>query len=154
MLKRIVFCYASVLATAFLAGCANNEFSGNRYDSANAGEVARTDEGTIVSLRRVSIKPDGSTEATALGAVGGGLVGSMFGKGGGKLLTTTAGAVAGGVAGNALTSRETEGVEYSVKLGTGAMVTIAQSPEPALSVGQRVFVVNSSKGRSRVVPAA
>jgi outer membrane lipoprotein SlyB len=141
------------LSCVVLTGCSGDEFSGNRYMAANVGEAARTDRGTIISLRKVEIKPDGSVLGTALGAVGGGVVGSMFGGGNAKFATAAAGAIVGGVAGHALTSRTTEGVEYTVKLETGALITIAQGPTPVLSVGQQVYIVNSEKGKSRIVAA-
>jgi outer membrane lipoprotein SlyB len=144
--------YVSLLVSMFvLAGCATNEFSGNRYEGAAVGEVSRTDRGYVLSLRKVEIKPEGSTTGAALGAVGGGLLGSLFGGGDGKYLTTAAGAVAGGVAGNAIASRPVDGIEYTVKLDNGSIITITQGVSPAISVGQRVYVINSNKGRSRIV---
>ena len=134
-----------------LAGCAS-DYSGNRYDGSAVGEVQRTEKGQVISLRKVELKPEHSVAGTALGAVGGGLVGSAFGGGHAKLLTATAGAVAGGVAGNAIATRGQDGVEYTIKLDSGAVVTIAQAPTPTISVGQRVHVIYSQKGRSRVVP--
>ena len=79
-------------------------------------------------------------------------MGSMIGGGKQKLLTGAAGAVAGGVAGNAIASRAEDGIEYTVKLDNGSVVTIAQGTSPAISVGQKVYIVHSQKGRSRVVP--
>ena len=143
------FLSVSVLAM-LLAGC--SDFSGNRYEESNIGEVQQTNKGTVISLRKVELKPDGSIAGTALGAVGGGVVGSMFGGGHAKLLTATAGAVAGGVAGNAIASRAQDGIEYTIKMDSGAVVTIAQGASPTISVGQKVYVINSQKGRSRVVP--
>ncbi|MBQ7524552.1 MAG: glycine zipper 2TM domain-containing protein [Alphaproteobacteria bacterium] len=151
MLKRSValsLCAAALL----LAGC-GGDFSGSRYDEASVGEVSRTDEGTVISLRRVELKPDHSMAGTLLGGAGGALAGSLFGGGNGKILTTTAGAIAGGVAGNAIGSRAQDGIEYTVQLNNGSVVVIAQGTDPAISVGQRVRVVYSNKGRSRVVPA-
>jgi outer membrane lipoprotein SlyB len=104
-------------------------------------------------MRRVEIKPDESPGAGALiGGVGGALAGSMFGKGGGKLLTTAAGAAAGGLAGHMIQNRSQDGVEYTVKLESGSVITLAQGVTPALSVGQRVYVVHSSRDRSRIIP--
>lgn len=140
-----------IVCSLFLSGCSTSEFSGNRYDAASVGEVARTDRGYVLSLRKVELKPDGSLVGTALGAVGGGLVGSMFGGGNGKFLTAGAGAVAGGLAGNAIGSKSKDGIEYTVKLDNGSIITIAQGASPAISVGQRVYIVNSNKGRSRIV---
>ncbi|MBQ2177177.1 MAG: glycine zipper 2TM domain-containing protein [Alphaproteobacteria bacterium] len=146
------FLKTSVIAIAMmLAGC-TSDYSGNRYDGSAVGEVQRTEKGQVISLRKVELKPEKSMAGTALGAVGGGLVGSAFGGGHAKLLTATAGAVAGGVAGNAIATRAQDGIEYTVKLDSGAIVTIAQAPTPAISVGQRVHVIYSQKGRSRVVP--
>lgn len=140
-----------IVSLLFLAGCSTSEFSGNRYDASSVGEVAKTDRGYVLSLRKVELKPANSPVGTALGAVGGGLLGSMFGGGGGKILTATAGAVAGGVAGNAIGSKSEDGIEYTVKLDNGSIITIAQGTSPSISVGQRVYVINSNKGRSRIV---
>ncbi|MDR0640519.1 MAG: glycine zipper 2TM domain-containing protein [Holosporales bacterium] len=146
--RRVVVSVLSLLC----AGC-SNDYSGDRYSSSNVGEVARSDHGVIVSMRRIKIDSDeGLGSGAVLGAVGGGLVGSMFGKGNGKLLTTAAGAAAGGVAGHAIQNRSQDGFEYTVKLDTGAVITLAQGVNPPLSVGQNVFVVNSNRGRSRIVP--
>lgn len=142
---------ALAIAALLLTGC-GSEFSGNRYDGATVGEVARTDLGTVISLRKVELKSEGSAAGTALGAVGGGVLGSLFGGGNAKFATAAAGAVAGGVAGNAIATRGEEGIEYTVKLDSGSVITIAQGKEPAISVGQRVHVINSNRGRSRVVP--
>lgn len=143
-----------LILSAFLFSGCSNDFSGNRYDSVNVGEVSRTDHGTVVSLRKVEIKPNGNDlgAGALLGGVGGGLLGSAFGGGKGKILTSAAGAVVGGVAGNAIQNRAQDGIEYTIKLDSGATITLAQGTQPAISVGQRVYVVNSSKGRSRVVP--
>ena len=143
------FVSASTLAV-LLSGC--SDFSGNRYEESSIGEVQRTNAGTVISLRKVELKPDGSVAGTALGAVGGGVLGSMFGGGHAKLLTATAGAVAGGVAGNAIATKTQDGIEYTIKMENGSVVTIAQGTSPAISVGQKVYVINSHKGRSRVVP--
>ncbi|MDR0942066.1 MAG: glycine zipper 2TM domain-containing protein [Holosporales bacterium] len=148
-MKRLIALLAGVV---ILVGCSGSEFSGDRYDTRNVGEVARTDCGTIVSMRKIEIKPDPSIAGTALGAAVGGLGGSLVGGGKGQYLTAAAGAIAGGVAGNAIASRPEEGVEYTIKLDTGSMITIAQGVTPKMSVGQRVHVVNSQKGKRRVVP--
>jgi outer membrane lipoprotein SlyB len=75
----------------------------------------------------------------------------MFGKGGGKVLSTAVGAVAGGVAGHMIQNKDSDGIEYTVKLDTGPVITVVQGPTPPLSVGQGVYVVNSSRDRSRVI---
>jgi outer membrane lipoprotein SlyB len=144
---------AAIGAAVMFAGCSNNEYSGNSYDSRNAGEVSRAEQGVVISMREIDLKPEDTMAATALGAVGGGVLGSMFGGGHAKLMTATAGAVAGGVAANQLASRPTKGYEYTVKLDNGSTIVLAQAKDPPISVGQQVRVVYSSKGRSRITPA-
>ncbi|MDR3224195.1 MAG: glycine zipper 2TM domain-containing protein [Holosporales bacterium] len=148
MTKKLVTC---LLGVVVLTGCGGSDFSGDKYDSRNAGEVSRTDDGVIVSTRKVQIKPDDSIAGTALGAVGGGLIGSAFGGGHYKYLTAAAGAIAGGVAGNAIATRPEEGLEYMVKLDNGSTVSVAQGMTPVLSIGQRVRVIYSQKGKGRVI---
>ncbi|MDR3031257.1 MAG: glycine zipper 2TM domain-containing protein [Holosporales bacterium] len=152
MYKFVSLCL--VVVSVIIVGC-SNDFSGDKYTSANAGETQKTVRGTVLSLRKVEINPDGVGSLGAgalLGGVGGGLLGSAFGKGGGKILTTAAGAISGAVAGNAIQNRAQEGIEYTVKLESGEVITLAQGLTPMISVGQQVFVVNSEKGRSRIVP--
>jgi outer membrane lipoprotein SlyB len=115
--------------------------------------VSRTDRGIIISMREVEIKPDEVGSGAVIGGLGGGLLGSMFGKGDGKILTTAAGAVAGGLAGNAIQNRSQRGREYTVQLQNREIVTLTQGLTPVLSVGQEVYIVNSNRGRSRIVPA-
>ncbi|MDR2598587.1 MAG: glycine zipper 2TM domain-containing protein [Holosporales bacterium] len=145
-------CICIAIVGLLLSGCSNN-YSGDQYSSKGVGEISRTDRGVIISMRRVDIKPEEGPGAGALiGAVGGGLAGSMFGKGGGKVLAAGAGAAAGGLAGHMIQNRSQDGMEYTVKLDSGAVITLAQGLTPALSVGQRVFVINSNRDRSRIVP--
>ncbi len=151
-----IFKISVATIAVLLAGCASdyseNNYSGNRYAGSAVGEVQRTDKGKVISLRRVELKPESSMVGTALGAVGGGIVGSAFGGGHAKLMTATAGAIAGGVAGNAIATKAQDGIEYTIQLDNNSIVTIAQAPTPAISVGQRVRLIYSQKGRSRVVP--
>jgi outer membrane lipoprotein SlyB len=140
------------LCSFLFSGC-SDRFSGDMYNENNVGEVARTETGHILSLRKVKLKPDSSPEGAALGAVGGALTGSLFGGGRGKVLTAGSGALVGGVLGNSAATKAVDGVEYTIKLDRGSIVTIAQGVSPALSVGQKVYVVNSNRGRSRVIAA-
>lgn len=141
-----------ILGASLLAGC-SKDYSGDTYESRSVGEVSRTDKGVVTSMRKIKIESEEGPGAGALlGGVGGALAGSMFGKGGGKVLGAAAGAVLGGVAGNAIQNRSKDGYEYAVKLDNGSTVTVTQGVDPKISVGQRVLVVNSNKGRSRVVP--
>lgn len=140
------------LCSVLICGC-SNDYSGDSYDGRAVGEVSRSEAGTIVSMRKIKINPesDGLGTGALLGGAAGALAGSAFGKGGGKVLAAGIGAIAGGVTGNAIQNRSQDGFEYVVRLDSGATVSVTQGTSPALSVGQKVIVINSNKGRSRVV---
>ncbi|MDR2074680.1 MAG: glycine zipper 2TM domain-containing protein [Holosporales bacterium] len=153
MFKNKVALLSLVVCPLLFSGCA--DYSGDTYEGRAVGEVSRADAGTIVSIRKIKIKPEGDTPGMGalIGGAGGALAGAAFGGGRGKLLTAGVGGVAGGIAGHMIQNREQDGFEYTVRLDTGPTIVVTQGPSPALSVGQRVNVINSHKGRSRVVPA-
>ncbi len=140
-----------IVGGSLLMGCSS--ISGNKSEAQHIGEVSRVEYGTIVSMRKIEIKPESSGTGTALGAVGGGILGSMFGGGNAKYATALGGAAIGAVAGNAIENRTQEGFEYTVKLENGSTITIAQGTTPSLSVGQKVSINRSSTGRNRIVAA-
>lgn len=142
-----------VLCSLLVCGCAN-DYSGDTYEGHAVGEVSKANPGTIISMRKIQIKPEGENlgSGALLGGAAGALAGSAFGKGSGKVFAAGLGAIAGGVAGNAIQNRSQNGVEYTIRLDNGSTVVITQGVSPALSVGQNVMVINSNKGRSRVVP--
>ena len=149
---------ALLLAATLLgaAGCAR-EVSPDVVNASSVGEVNDAFFGTVQSMRPVTIQEGDRLQQNTTGAVIGGLagaaVGSVFGGGWGRVIATGAGAVVGSVVGAAAErdlSRQ-QGIEYTVRLDNGRMITIVQGPQPALSTGQRVIVQTSSQGRARVV---
>ncbi len=114
-----------------------------------------------------------------LGGATGGLAGNQFGKGSGNAAATIGGAVAGGLIGALAQSQLSKqpGMEYIVQVVDGEnvlkvdtnkpaastettsfsrtnnrLLTVVQGVQPAYQVGQKVFVIISKAGRSRVVP--
>lgn len=152
--------WSSVLALSLLcaSGCTPN-IGGQDYSVGDSGHMSQTFPGTIVSMRSVVIanqspKDQGKMGAGAVvgGLAGGVLAGSAIGKGTGSLAAGAVGALAGGALGHYAEKEMTRqnGVEYSVKLDDGRLISIAQGLEPRLSVGQRVTVIQG-KERTRVV---
>ena len=149
---------ALLLVAALLgaAGCAR-EVSPSVVSANTVGAVNEAFFGTVQSVRPVTIQEGDRLQENTTGAVIGGLagaaVGSVFGGGWGRVIATGAGAVVGSVVGAAAErdlSRQ-QGVEYTVRLDNGRMITVVQGPEPALATGQRVIVQTSNQGRARVV---
>ena len=139
-----------------LTACAP-KLGGNDYDVSGVGEVSTTLKGVIMAAKTVKLRPDDSSKP-GVGVVAGGLSGALLGStvGGGHrmpVVSAVVGGLAGGAAGHAIENKLTEqdGTEYQIKLDSGKLVSIAQGLEPRLAVGQKVLVIESNRGRSRVV---
>ncbi|GAJ46855.1 surface antigen [Holospora elegans E1] len=149
-----------LLISLLLSGCAPR-IGSRDYALSGVGETCTTLPGKIIAKRTVNVSGSSTTEddnkpgvGALVGALAGGLGGSAIGQGTGSLFAAAGGALAGGAIGHyaarALTDQD--GVEYQIQLDTGAFLTVVQGPSPALCVGQKVFVVQSQKDRSRVIP--
>ena len=148
----LIVCAFSLL----MGGCAR-QISPNVYSESHVGEASRSFRGIVVGMRDVEIEGKEKLQDNTLGLIGGGvaggLLGNQFGGGHGNVAATAAGALAGAVGGTFL-QKELEkqnAVEYTVELTGGEMRTIVQGPEPRFGVGQRVLVMISHEGRSRIV---
>lgn len=157
---------AAIIITLATSGCAPR-IGANNVSIQGVGEMSETLRGVIIAARPVTISASSQDmdnqpgAGAALGAVGGGVLGSQIGQGKGSVLAALAGAAAGGVAGHMIGQKLTdqEGMEYQIQLDRGGIVTMRQGADPILRVGQRVMVINSSKdvlnrggGNSRVIP--
>lgn len=157
MTKTMIKVIAPVLAVVALSGCARN-IEGGTYSAGSVGEASFTYQGVIVSARKVTVEGHEELQdnvlGMALGGAGGALVGNQIGSGRGNTAATIVGGLAGATAGafaeKAL--KQQDGMEYAVKLTNGSMMTVVQGMSGAMSPGQRVLVMVSQDGRSRVVP--
>lgn len=157
MNKHIKKIISLTLAAVLLSACAR-EISPDVYTADSVGDVSCTYAGTICNARFVKVEEFEKMENHEIGAVAGGIAGGIaganVGKGTGQVAAITGGALAGLVGGAYLEKklRSQKGIEYVVQLDNGDLVTVVQGQCPALGVGQRVFVMVSTEGRSRVVP--
>jgi len=146
----------SLLVTVLLGGCAKN-ISSDQYSEDEVGAIKQTYRGVILNVRNVQVTGADSlgdnTAGVLGGGVGGALLGSQFGKGRGTMVGGVLGAAAGALGGALLEKKlkEQDGVEYTIELTSGRVMTVVQGPEPRLQAGQYVLVMVGSKGRSRVV---
>ncbi len=144
-MKKIL---SAVLATALLAGCADN-INSDHYSTSQTGKVSTVSQCTVLSVRQVGVN-DNSGAGTMIGGLAGGLAGSTIGHGhSANMLGAVGGALLGGLAGSAaekgLTSQT--GLEYIVKLDNGQVISITQGTGQALGVGQRCLVLFGSTNR-------
>ena len=143
-------------AAIALSGCARN-LSSNSYSDTHVGEASRTYKGTIVSVRTVNVSPEKLGDnyvGTAHGGVAGGVLGTQFGNGRGRIATTAGGAILGALGGafaeNELQNQDA--YEYVVEMRNGEMRTVIQGMDTKYSPGQSVLLMISDRGRSRIVP--
>lgn len=143
-----------LLGVLILAGCTNRH-SPNVYSGSEVMQADEISYGTITRMNAVTIKDENTGVGLVGGGVAGGVLGSQIGGGSGRVLGAVGGAIVGAAAG-ALAEDEfqkTDGVQITVRLDTGRRVAIVQAAEGSnYSVGQRVRVVTSPNGRSRVLP--
>jgi outer membrane lipoprotein SlyB len=147
--------FSILTVSLFLTACAK-DIRPEAYSDQQVGETAETFQGVIVQARDVVVTAGDETGAgpgTLLGGIGGGVAGNQFGRGSGNVAATAGGVVLGGVLGT-LAERQLKkqpGVEYVVKLADGSLKTVVQAPEPRFTVNQRVFLLVSRGGRSRLM---
>lgn len=100
-----------------------------------------------------------SNHHQGVGAVIGGLgglgIGSLIGAGTGRDVAMVVGAIGGALGGNEIQKRHdqpVQGQQVIVRTSRGVLVAITQPVNPALRVGQRVYIEGSGEG-ARVVVA-
>lgn len=151
---RIAAMAALVGSLAVLAGCANDTASSSVYSYGQAQQEQIVRQGTVESVRSVTIQDDRSSGAGALaGGALGGVAASGIGGGSGRVLATIGGGILGAMAGNKVENQmgKTQGLEITVRLDNGETRVVAQAADVAISAGQRVRLI-SGNGPTRVVP--
>lgn len=146
----------SLTGVLLVGGCAR-QISSETYSASHVGETSTSYPGVIISARNVVVEDQEYLQDNTLGIVGGGvggaLIGSQIGKGTGNTVAAIGGALAGATAGafaeKAL--KKQNAVEYIVALENGESKSVVQGPEPTLAAGQKVWLIVSYQGRSRVV---
>jgi outer membrane lipoprotein SlyB len=134
-----------------LLACATSR-SGDVYSRDDARKIQTVRMGVVESVRTVKIEGTQSNIGTATGAVIGGIAGSSVGSGGrDSAVAAVLGAVVGGIAGSAAEEFATrkDGIEITIKLDNGTLVSVVQEATEQFSPGQRVRLIESG-GTTRV----
>ncbi|MBT0726495.1 glycine zipper 2TM domain-containing protein [Rosenbergiella australiborealis] len=149
MLKRFSTIAAVMTVATTLTGCVNdNSLSGDVYSASEAKQVQNVTYGTVISARPVKIQ--GGDDTSALGAIGGavlgGFLGNTIGGGAGRSLATAGGAILGGVAGQGVQSElnTSNGVELEIRKDDGNTIMVVQKQGATrYSAGQRVALATN-----------
>jgi len=101
-------------------------------------------EGTVISITQDTVQ----NVNTAVGGIGGALIGggigSLFGGGSGQTVATVIGAVGGAYLGNQAANRSHTFVwRIGVRYDDGSVATVQQTTAPALRIGDRVRVTGT-----------
>lgn len=143
---------AGVLVTA-VTGCVTDD-SGLTFSRGEARTAQTIVLGTVVDVREGKIEGEG----TGVGAIAGGILGAAaghtIGGGSGKTVATAAGGVGGAALGAAAAKKITAktGLQITVKLDDGQTIVVVQDNDVMFQAGQRVRVLTSNRGLSRVQP--
>lgn len=141
----------AIVTLATLSGCATQGSSGQVYREGEARRAQIIEQGTVESVRNVTIQGDTNNIGTIAGGVLGGMAGSNVGGGSGRAAGAIVGAIAGGVAGQAIEKNMTTraGLEITVRMDNGTLRAYVQDADEAFRAGERVRIV-SNGGVSRV----
>jgi outer membrane lipoprotein SlyB len=134
-----------------LAGC-SPEISPDTYNAAAVQQANKVDQGVIIGVRQVAVQVSGNTGAVAGAAAGGVIGGSVPGSSTGQALGTVGGGLLGGLLGSSVekAAGNTQAWEYIVHKKSGELVSVTQTGDPPLVVGQNVLVIAGSQ--ARIVP--
>ena len=142
---------AAVLMT-IVSGCASD--SGATFSRNEARTVQSITLGTVVDVRQGKIEGTGSAIGAIAGGILGAAAGNTIGGGSGKTVATAAGGVGGAALGSAAAKKMTEknGLQITVKLDNGQTIVVVQEADVIFQPNQRVRVLTSNHGASRVQP--
>jgi outer membrane lipoprotein SlyB len=148
--RTILPASALVLAAGFvaLAAC-GDRFSPDTYATRAVQQADKVEQGIIVGVRQVRISADGTTGA-ATGAAAGAVVGAQApGSGIVSALGGVGGALVGGLIGQGAehTIVDTNAYEYIVRTTKNELMRVTQQEREPLRRGQKVLLITGAQAR-------
>ena len=149
-MKKITF-FIFLISAFVLTSCGIGN-TNTTYQRTDIGSQGRIEEGTIESISAVNVA--GTNDVGTLGgAVAGGAAGSMIGGNTAvNVIGAVGGAIVGGMVGSATEKAITKDTAYNfiVRTSSGKLVSVVQSNELQLRVGDRVYL-NTVAGTTRII---
>ncbi|HEX6827537.1 MAG TPA: glycine zipper 2TM domain-containing protein [Burkholderiales bacterium] len=145
-MKRLIAAALTLVLAFVLAGCAGT----GGYQAPPEVRQGKIEQITAVQLEH----PHQLGVGAILGGAAGAGLGSLIGAGTGKDVAIAIGAIAGAVGGQYAENKyesKKPGQQIVVRLGSGVLVVVTQASNPALYVGQNVYVEGSGQS-AMVVP--
>ncbi|MCD4719651.1 MAG: glycine zipper 2TM domain-containing protein [Desulfobacula sp.] len=140
-----------VIIAAYVTGCASSR-SGEVYSRDQARQVQIVENGTVESVKEVTIEGTKTPIGIAAGGVAGGVLGSTIGSGSGKTVAVVLGALAGAAAGTLVEEGITRkpALEIIVKKDNGQTLVVVQEADIMIAAGDRVRIITAADGTTRV----
>jgi outer membrane lipoprotein SlyB len=134
-----------------VAGCASSR-SSEVYSRDEARQVQTVENGTVESVKNVTIEGTKTPVGTVAGGVAGGVLGSTVGGGSGRRIATVIGALAGAAAGAMAEEGITRkpALEIIVKKDNGQTIVVVQEADVMIVAGDRVRIITAADGTTRV----
>lgn len=138
---KTLFMIASVL---LVTACASSN-SGSVYSRDEAKRMQTVKTGVVESVRQVQIEGTKTPIGTVAGGAIGGIAGSSVGSGRTSSVVAVIGAVAGAIAGSAVEEVATrkDGLELTIKLDGGGLVSIVQEADEMFKAGDKVRIIEN-----------
>ena len=146
--KSFLPALAGLALLAAVPACAPTN-TGTTFAPGALGRPAVVNYGTIIGARPVAVQGS-SGVGTVAGALAGGVAGSFIGGDWrSNALAGLGGAIIGGMAGTALERGATQGqaAEFFVRLDQGGDMSVVQTNEEGLQVGDRVVIASGDRTR-------
>ena len=154
MNKKLVFFIIQISILVLLSNGCMSTLTGGTYSRSETRTEQTVRMGTVISVSDVTIDGTKGAVGAITGGAAGAAAGHQIGKGEGKIAATAAGAIAGALTGASIERKVTKkpGVEITVKLDDGDTIAVIQEKDPSETfvVGDRVRVLKSSDGTTRV----
>ena len=133
-------------------GCASS-MSPNVYSRDQAQKVQTVHKGEVIMVREVQIEGTKSGAGAIAGGIMGFALGSTIGSGSGRTVARAAGTVGGAAAGAAIEEGATRqmGLEITIELDNGEVVSIVQGADEMFDEGDLVRVLRRPDGTARVI---
>ncbi|NLY42057.1 MAG: glycine zipper 2TM domain-containing protein [Desulfovibrionales bacterium] len=147
----ILLIVLSITSALLFTGCASSR-SGQVYSRDQARQEMRVNYGVVLSVIPVQIEGTQSGVGAVAGGVTGGVLGSMVGGGKGRVLGAVVGAL-GGAAGGAVAEEaitKKDGLEITVQMDGGEVLSVVQEADVPFYQGERVRLLRANDGSSRV----
>jgi outer membrane lipoprotein SlyB len=151
-MKTTKFVSLLVFIVLVTGGCASS-MSPNVYSRDQAQKVQTVHKGEVIMVREVQIEGTKSGVGAIAGGIMGFALGSTIGSGSGRTVARAAGTVGGAAAGAAIEEGATRqmGLEITIELDNGEVVSIVQGADEMFDEGDLVRVLRRPDGTARVI---